>query len=107
MRRALIGLLLVQVICAGFAMADPGSAIAPDPGTSAVCSDAGSPLLAGNPLDGAVFLSPPNGCASICSAAQGQSCSPEGSFKSCFDVNEPEGCLGCICKRSLTWNCGY
>ena len=107
MRRALIGILLVQVFCAAFAMADPGSAIAPDLEESAVCNGPGSPLLVENPLDGAVFLAPPNGCASICSAAQGKSCSPEGSSKTCYDPSEPDTCLYCFCKRSLTWNCGY
>jgi hypothetical protein len=105
MRRLLLGFLLGLVFSAGFAMADPGSAIAPAPGASAVCNDAGSPLLAGNPLEGALFLAPPNGCASICSGAQGKSCSPEGNFKSCYDVNSPDGCLGCICTANLVWNC--
>lgn len=109
MRRVLIGLLLVQVFCVGFAMADPGSgsSIAPNPEASPVCKGAGSALSVENPLDGVVFLAPPNGCTSICSASQGQPCSPEGSVKSCFDVNEPEGCLACICKRSLVWSCGH
>jgi len=107
MRRVLIGLLLVQVFCAGFAMASPGSVIAPSPQENAVCDGAGTALPVRNPLDGVVFLSPPNGCDSICSAAQGQSCSPEGSSKTCYDPSEPETCLLCFCKRSLVWNCGY
>lgn len=106
MRRALLGILLLQVLFAGFAMASPGSETAPAPDVRGACHDTGAPLLAGNPLDGAVFLAPPNGCASICSTAQGKSCSPEGSSKTCYSPSEPDTCLFCFC-TGLTWNCGF
>jgi hypothetical protein len=104
MRRALMGLLLGSIF-ASFAMADAGSAITPSLGANDVCDTALSAWV-GNPLDWAIPLSPPEGCTSICSAAHGKSCSPAGNVKSCFDVNQPEGCLACICTSNLVWNCG-
>ena len=77
MQRLVIRFLLAQVFLANFAMADPGSMATPSPqATSPVCDNAWSDLLAANPMDGAIFLGPPQGCTSICSAAQGQAAAP-------------------------------
>jgi hypothetical protein len=107
MQRLVLRFLLAQVFLASFAMADPGSMATPSlKATNPLCDNVLSDLWAGNPMDGAVFLSPPQGCTSICSAAQGKSCSPANSVKSCFDVNQPDGCQACICTASLVWDCG-
>jgi hypothetical protein len=108
MHKSVIRLLLAQVLLASVAMADPGSM----PSSSLKASpapmcDAASALKVGNPMDGAVFLSPPQGCSSICSAANGQSCPSVGAVKSCFDVNQPDGCQACTCTASLVWSCDF
>src|SRR5918996_3955191 len=82
MHRPVVRLFLAQVLLlASFAMAAPNPQAAPAP----ACAAAASSLWAGDPLMGAIFLSPPNGCSSICSASNGQSCSPGpvGKIKSC------------------------
>ena len=106
MRKVLIGSLVAQMFLASLAMADACRTAPPSPKASVACTAAKSPSWVVNPLEGALFLSPPNGCSSICSAANGRSCSPEGNVKSCFDVNEPEGCEVCICTADLVWSCG-
>jgi hypothetical protein len=106
MHKLVIRLLLAQILLASVAMADPGSLASPSPkaAPAPVC-DAASSLWAGDPMTGAVFLAPPNGCSSICSAANGQSCSPVGKIKSCYDVSNPDGCGACTCTASLVWSC--
>lgn len=103
MRRILITLILGLLFSAGFAMADPAKTIAPSLEANA-CDNSVAALPALNPMEGAVFLAPPNGCTSICSASHGRSCSPNGSAKSCFDVSEPDGCLMCLCEGA-SWVC--
>jgi hypothetical protein len=107
MGKSVIRFLLAQALLASVAMAAPGTMASSSLKASPVCDDALSALWAGNPLDGAVFLSPPQGCSSICSAANGQSCSPVGKVKSCFDVNQPDGCQACTCTASLVWSCDF
>ena len=106
MRRALLGFLVGQIFFASFAMADSDSVILPSFEESAVCEDAWSVLREVSPMDEALLLGPPNGCSSICSASHGRPCSPAGANKSCFDVNQPEGCEVCNCTQSLVWSCG-
>jgi hypothetical protein len=104
MHRPVVRLFLAQVLLlASFAMAAPNPQAAPAP----ACAAAASSLWAGDHLMGAIFLSPPNGCSSICSASNGQSCSPGpvGKIKSCYDVSYPDGCGSCICTSSLVWSC--
>src|SRR5262245_33733355 len=112
MRRFLLGSLLCPMLLASLAAAAPGGApAAPLPALdgsspgSATCDEARPALQVPNPLDGVLFLSPPQGCSSICSGANGKPCSPEGAVKSCFDVNEPEYCQVCTCTASLAWAC--
>lgn len=103
MHRLVVRLFLAQVLLlASFAVAAPNPPAAPAPACDAAAS---SPWA--DPLMGAVFLAPPNGCSSICSAANGQSCSPGpvGKIKSCYDVSYPDGCGSCICSSSLVWRC--
>jgi hypothetical protein len=106
MHRWVIRLLLAQVLLASFVMADPGRMATPSPAAGPVCSGVSSTPWA-DPLEGAVFLSPPQGCSSICSAANGKSCSPAGAIKSCFDVNQPDGCEACTCTAGLVWSCDF
>ena len=103
MYRLVVRLFLAQVLLlASFAVAAPNPHTAPAPACNAASSQG-----ADNPLAGAVFLAPPNGCTSICSASNGQSCSPGpvGKIKSCYDVSYPDGCGSCICTSSLVWSC--
>jgi hypothetical protein len=101
MRRSALLFLLSLVLLAGAAQAGSGNLAAP------ACDNAAASLWSGNPLTGAVFLAPPNGCTSICSASNGQSCSPGpvGKLKSCYDVSNPDGCGACTCTAALVWSC--
>ena len=107
MQKLVLRILLAQILLlASFAMADPGilAPTTPQASPAPVCGAASS-LWSGNPMTGAVFLGPPNGCSSICSAANGKSCSSVGQLKSCYDVCNPDGCGACTCTAGLVWSC--
>ena|SRR3982751_609932 len=107
MHKLVLRFFLAQVLLlASLAMAAPGDPTSPTPqaAPAPVCGAASS-LWAGDPMIGAVFLAPPNGCTSICSGSQGKSCSVVGQLKSCYDVCNPDGCGACTCTAGLVWNC--
>src|SRR6476469_5209133 len=107
MRRSVVPFLLAQALLVSFAMAEPVPPATPSPAANLTCHTAPSSLWAGDPMKDAVFLSPPQGCTSICSASQGKSCSPVGAIKSCFDVNQPDGCQACTCTAAMVWSCDF
>jgi hypothetical protein len=109
MRRFVASLLLVQALLASAAMAVTVSPAVTASTAGPVCdvASSSSSLWAGDPMAGAVFLAPPQGCTSICSAAQGKSCSPVGAIRSCFDVNQPDGCEACTCTAAMVWSCDF
>ena len=56
-----------------------------------------------DPLEGAIFLLPPN-CPVLCNLEHGKSCTGNPSTKPCYDKYQLI-CRTCICSANYTWNC--